>query len=595
MDWIFIGGMLGSGFSEESMDSFMSKSRIYLDTCIREYGITMDSLLAKGLKCEHCEHNRNRKFYYYMYNTTTKAIKVLGSGCAKYVCDLQKKCRICKEYYPYSNSYCPDCGDNAIYIDGRRVRFGRLITNLNDTTVDKKRYLDFCYANIYGNIESDFSKFILENLNIEVPEVTYEYYKEGNFQNCSIYHVYLFSMRLKFIRGPIPDEQIKYIRSKCFKTCFACDKTFLVGINKRWDLIIRVMFKRYYICDSCNDIDFVISGKISRIVGLVSAPNMLSLLVGYFYANDDLLSTLIGKLFNLQRDIAVEDNIDIGSGKLENIDIVKMYTFEMFTYDFDLYSRDYVRDIVKSRCEFCGGINKIKLSIFTNGTECKCDTKCNPILLDIVRNIKECTFKELARDHRDICQVLIDSNPTNNNFVNNYTVNHQHLNTILFRYVEQFDIVPTKIEGDILVRIPGHFDNYNMEFSLGSMIKNLYDFACNILKVFSTEYIHYFSQYFTDDILQHRKLLYVMRDDLEIRKITEPLFKKLGNRRVKKPDRCISYINACKELVPNYIAKDDEAFFVRNKGLLEYYTFMNRLDETPLVVIYPEKKSGRRN
>jgi uncharacterized OB-fold protein len=372
MDWIFIGGRLSDEFSDTQITTTMEKYRRYLEVSICEYGISMDDIFAKGLKCEHCNINRDRKFYYYMYHPESKQIKVIGSACMKFLNNVEKKCRCCGIKYLYSALACPVCSEDRVNI-GNEVKFSHVARIVNDKNASnncmRSKYIKFCYAYVYGNVESNFAKYIIENTDIKRPEVTYDYLKYDRFENCSIYHIYLYSNRLNFIKGPIPDKLKEYIDGEIIYKCIVC---------KNVEINYKVVMNDYRsndvdICDNCMNRKFKFNGGFVELESILFPRAIKSLTVGYFYANDDELADIIGSFYDLKRDIAICDNTDIKIIKDMKVDEIKMYTYILYEHDFEAQSRDRIKKIIGDNCDFCGGVKFPELIGYENIKFCKCE------------------------------------------------------------------------------------------------------------------------------------------------------------------------------------------------------------------------------
>ncbi len=383
----------------------------------------------------------------------------------------------------------------------------------------------------------------------------------------------------------------------------------------------------WYVCEDCSQIVFRLHNKSGGIVDLMNM-KITQLLVGYFYANEDILASIIGKVFALEKDIAIEDNPDIIHDRLADqshldslddqpssdddrladqsrlihdsqdyipestsytsVDLVKMYTVWLFGYEFDKHSRESVRELITSRCDNCGGMDKATPSIYHTPAECICKLKFGVRLLKITYDIPQCELSELVIKYRDICQVVADTSIKNRYGLLDMA-NHRHDNIESFlNYLSRFGIIPIEYEGDVEIRISENSSKY----SLISLLINLPETACKCIKELMADAYEYkkFYKEISSDILKYRKLFMLFNENLEIKTIIAPLYKKLGNRRVKKPDRCISYTSACvpkprsksSTLVAENIAKKDYNFFYRNPGLIEYYMLINKLEDYPL-------------
>ena len=586
-DWIFIGGDRTSSFSDSRLSRHESHSILLLKSNIDIYNIDTDDILALGTNCYHCGSNRERKFLYYMFNEQTRELRVFGTACAKSILGIRKKCRSCGELYDYILNSCDKC-------DNRTINIGVYKLTYKEATSDRNHYKAFCYSQIYGNINSRFSRYLISNGFFEKPTISYEYYTEGDYKNSSIYHVYLF-IKGEPCYGPIPDEDLGWLNVKLTKRCFVCDKDF-----KEFQCFrIKRLCETLYVCSSCKETNYTICG-IEIVLGEILRGYdhieylyiQNALLVGYFYANDDKLASIIGRRFGLYRDLAIDENPDINIYLINNstcqneksilseidlseerlgskIDKVKYITCELFEYEFDSIDRDIIRDIINSKCDICHYSYKLK-SPSRLLTRCRCDESFDFNICEL--QIFKGSFRELIQN-KSICLILLSSHKSSSEISDTW------LELLFSMFKDKIKIY----EDDIRLSIVYVNNLCFGELSISALIE--YDIKM-LFEVFENQILLSEIRYaLHNNIFKHRKIVKQLTSMIGIGDKIREIIKQLGKRTIKKPFKRMQYSSACNSKKPNQlneaIRTGSREIFDKNPGLLEYYAFVKNLTELP--------------
>lgn len=541
-EWIFIGGNRTSAFSDSKLSKHELHSIQLLNHNLQHYGIDMDDILALGLSCFHCSIARDRKFLYYMFNEATRGLRVFGTACAKSILGIRKKCRSCGELYDYLLNSCDKCDNKPIKFGGNKFTYRHVADN----------YRDFCYSQIYGNQNSKFSQYLFSNGFYEKPNISYQYYTEKEYKNSSIYHVYLFNKRTP-CNGPIPEEDIEWLKYKLTHKCFVCENNFM-GVSS---FIIRTLEEKLHVCYVCQEKHYTIWGTDYLLKGILSLD--YKALVGYFYANDDEISDIIGKRFRLIRDIDISENPDIIDYRNSKIDKVKFLTCELFRYEFDNYSREFIRGIFDAKCDICGFSTKLKshselLSI------CNCDNALIIKIYDVV--LFDGTFRELL-NNETLCKILVSSN-------NSDSIIGKRLET---KYEAKI------FDGDIVIE-----SNHGLSIGILPVIE--YDISL-LFKLLADPCIERWLQFVLETkLFTYRVVVRKMLSMIGIGTTIKNIIALIGKRKIRKPFKTVQFSTACNPKKPSQVhdafRANNKEIFTLNPGLLEYYAFINNLDEIPI-------------
>jgi hypothetical protein len=380
--WEYIGAYPSNSFDELVLTNKERLQTNIFGNNLKKYNISTDTIYALGTKCFYCDRSTRKKLIYYLYDDTNKQFRVLGSSCISRYEEFTRKCSICGERYSYHEGSCGSCEKIRAHM------------NLTFKQLRDNKYLAFCVATVYGNINCDFSKYILDSGIVKYPNVTYEYHQSGYYENCSIYHTHL-QTKYQLTKYELTPAMIKAIDFEIRKRCICCGI-----ISTKWSRI-SLKFGYKYLCEECSVVEYTFRGRNYHLLHALSSL-LIQPMLGYIYANDDVFSDFMKACYYIETiDTDINDVIECDGTKFDR---VIMYSYQKFQQSYLDYTREQIREMMKA-CPYCGEFDMCIL-----GNICSCDNMFTIITVENNEIIhKRMSLRQYAEMDKKMIQLHIDS------------------------------------------------------------------------------------------------------------------------------------------------------------------------------------------